>query len=517
MTMSLDRDRKRASARRPADDRPAGPETALARMRACAPGFALALSIGLHPMPAGAQTADPIKESARTEELSLGETAPRETVAPSTDPLVKFSGEIGLTNFDYRQYFHTPQDPHDLAIGGNIIAHTAEFAGFSAGAGLYVGQTLGLENRRSSDYNPELASPDGNRTTLRQAYAQYQSGRLLVRAGRQLVQTPFATQDYFTFHPRAYSGFAARYDILGDTGKAVEVGAMSLDTSPAKLSVMAMRMYDFAGRFVDGFTSGSEVSGGRPTRGFLALGVRYNGGIGTTKLVAQSWYYDFIDYARLAYGHVAVRSPIAADREFVAAVQAFRQWNSSGDGRSLADATDGVVRSVDAQIYGASVGSRVGNVTVSAIGNFAPTARGAFRNGGALQPYSMIPYTLFTDTLQTGVAELGPGYGYGVNVTFKALKGRFSSSLSAVRYKARFGYGKDVYTYGGPLGFGGLEATPNQDSWALDAINILDMSNIVKGLSGSYVLGIAHTEKGMTARRYANPFVISRAYLKLAF
>lgn len=528
MTMSLDRDRRPASALPTADDRaaPADPPRVanarpyrrLAYHRLANPaGIMLILSMALHPVAAAAQTADPIKESARTEELSLGETAPREKVAASAEPIIKISGEIGLTNFDYRQYFHTPQDSHDLAIGGNLIAHTASLAGFSAGAGVYVGQTLGLQDRSSPSYNPELASPDGNRTSLRQAYVQYQSGRLLVRAGRQLVQTPFATQDYFTFHPRAFSGFAARYDLLGDTGKGVEVGAMSLDTSPARLSVMAIRMYDFAGRFVDGFTSGSEVSGGRPTRGFAALGMRYNGGIGTTKLVAQSWYYDFIDYARLAYGHVAVRAPIATDREFVAAVQAFRQWNSSGNGRSLADATDGVVRSVDAQIYGASAGSRVGNVTVSAIGNYAPAAPGAFRNGGALQPYTMIPYTLFSDTLQTGVAELGPGYGYGINVTLKAFKGKFSSSLSAVRYKARYGFGKDVYTYRGPLGFGGLEATPNQHSWALDAINILDMSNIAKGLSSSYVLGIAHTDNGTTLRRYDNPFVISRFYLKWAF
>lgn len=477
--------------------------------------LALSLYAG-HCDDAVAQTADPIKEEQRNEGVALGEQAANEPPAEPTQ-LLTFSGEIGVTRFYYRNYFHSSQESRDIALGGNVIVHTAQLAGFSAGAGLYFGQTLGLYDRRSPGYNTELASADGNRTTLRQGYLQFQSERLLVRAGRQLIQTPFATQDYFTFHPRAFNGFAARYDVIGKSGPATDVSAMSLDTSTAKLSVMVTRMYDYAGRFADGFTKGSEVSAGHETRGFWAAGVRYNGQIGPSKLVAQAWYYDYIDYARLAYGHVAWRSPAGQDREFIAAFQAVRQWNSSGNGRELAIITNGNATSVDAQIYGASIGARSGGTTFSLIGNYAPRKRGAFRNGALLQPYTMIPYTLLTDTLQTGVAEGGPGYAYGANVTFKALQGRFSSSISAVRYKARYGFGKDYYTYKGPLGFGGTEAIPNQKSWAVDAINNLDLSKTLKGLSASYVLGIAHTENRPGYPHYDNPFVISRFYIKWAF
>lgn len=430
-----------------------------------------------------------------------------------------FQGMIGIINFNYLNHAHVNNDTHAFALGGHLIAHTGSFDGFSVGVGGYTAQSLNIyDKNHAAHYDGELTGQYFGIQSIRQAYLQFQTPKVEIRAGRQLIQTPYANQDYYTFNPRAFMGVAGVVNVLGEGNDKVDTGALTLDNDPAVFSIFATRMINYESRYSSAFTAANRYSGSRPTNGFIAFGARYHGDIGSTLLTAQAWYYDFYQYAQMVYGQVDLVQPVGHHQAIFGSVQALSEGNSAGNSQRIMDFTNGNANAVNAHIYGAKLGFSTRNVSLALVGDYSPIDYGSFRHGGMIHPYNDLTGTSFTDTMQTGISDFGPGYAYGITSHFAFLRNKLKVGISYIRYLVRYGYGGSVYSYTGNYGFPTGQYIPNQQLWALDAGASYDLSSVLKGLSIAEDTDIAEAQnRAGYAQNYQNPYFSSRFYLEYKF
>ena len=431
-----------------------------------------------------------------------------------------FHGMAGFMNFEYLHHpveaDHARHDTHSVGFGGHFVLHTGALHGFSVGFAGYTGQSLNIYDRNALGYDSELTGSHYGIQSFRQAYLQFQNAHMTLRGGRQLINTPWAREDYYTFNPRAFMGLAGVFDVIGKGPSGVRGGALSLADSPAAFSIFAARMFTYESRYSSSFTDANRYSGGMPTNGFVVVGARYQHHFGPTHVAVQAWYYDFYQYAQLFYGEANASRPIGHGRSVFGAVQLISEGNSSGDG--LLRATGGQAGSVDAHIYGAKLGISFGpggHDSVALVGDYNPINKDSFRHGGMVHPYNDLSGTFFTDTMQTGLGDMGPGYAYGVDTKFAFLRDKLDVGVNFIRYLARYGYGNSVYGITGEAGYpAGVKAMPNQKMWAMDVGASYDLSAILKGLSIAEDTDIAVAQNRAGYPHYQNPWFSSRFYLE---
>ncbi|HEX7390629.1 MAG TPA: hypothetical protein VF286_10990 [Acidiphilium sp.] len=423
-----------------------------------------------------------------------------------------FSGMVGLLNFNYLHNGNGPKDAGAFGVGGHLIVHTGSFEGFSVGVAGYTGQSLGIYNNARG--SSELTSSYHSIQSIRQAYLQYQSNYLEVRLGRQLISTPWANPDYYTFSPRAFMGVAGKINFVPTKTGGVDAGPMELSPDNTKFSVFAARMLNYDSRYSSAFTSGNRYTSS-PTNGFLTVGALFHDNYGTTEFTVQGWYYNFYRYAQLFYAEADVTQPISQDLTVFGAGQLTTEGNSSGDG--VMKFTDGNADSVDAQIFGGKLGVTYKNATIALIGDYSPVHYNSYRHGGLVHPYNDLSGTDFTDTMQTGLEVLGPGFAYGIATKFAFLNDKLNLSANYVRYVARYGHGGDVYSYTGAYGFAAGPTIPNQKLWALQVGASYDLSSILKGLYIEDDTDVQVAENRGDVGIYKNPYFSNRFYFKYRF
>lgn len=422
------------------------------------------------------------------------------------------SGMVGALNFDYLNHGHTPYDNHAFAVGGHLVVHTGSFHGFSVGLGGYTAQSLGLYNNLRG--STELTGQYHSIQTFRQAYLQYQTDAVAVRFGRQLINSPYAGEDYYTFNPRAFMGVAGVVNVIGGKSEGVNAGPLQLTGSTAKFSVFGARMFNYDSRYSSSFISGNRYTGS-PTNGFITIGALYQDVFRGTHLSVQGWYYDFYHFAQLFYGEADVSQPISPNSAILAAVQIVSEGNSSGSG--VYQFTAGNADSVNAHVYGGKLGMSFGNDTIALVGDYSPVSYGSYRHGGLVHPYNDLTGTVFTDTMQTGISDLGPGYAYGITSKFGFLHNKLGLSANYIRYVARYGYGGSTYSYNGPYGFPVGTAIPNEKLWAVQVGGSYDLSSILKGLYVEDDTDIEVAENRGSVGPYSNPYFSNRFYFKYRF
>ncbi|MCE5388788.1 MAG: hypothetical protein K0041_09450, partial [Acidithiobacillus sp.] len=95
-----------------------------------------------------------------------------------------------------------------FSLGGYLNAHTASLAGFSADVGFYTANSLGA-NRVNPDVT--LMGKGTSINALGQAYLQYEIPQvLLIRAGNQIVNTPWANSSDSRVIPATFQGVFAQ-------------------------------------------------------------------------------------------------------------------------------------------------------------------------------------------------------------------------------------------------------------------------------------------------------------------
>ncbi len=346
------------------------------------------------------------------------------------------TGHLRLYDFTRRHDGNGPLDTGALALGGNALVHTGEAAGLSAALDATVVTSLG----RYAHVNEVLVGPAHHLAALDQAFLQYRSRTVLVRIGRQVIQTPWAGPDLFTMLPRAFSG-----------------AAVTVEAVPEALSFFAARMTRYESRFADRFTAGNRYTSSQ-TNGFLALGARLGRDAPSRTVHAQAWVYDFYDFARLAYAEARFRSPGPGVR-LLAGLQAVRETGSGSERLGRVDCT----------IVGALLGLESGGARISLVYNRAPVHEESFRRGGLVHPYNDLSGTLYTDSMNDGLSDIGPGTALGVKAALHRGSSPLALSLAYVRYRAEFGYGGAAYDTSGPDGFPPGPAVRRQRQWAVDA------------------------------------------------
>ncbi|WP_298284633.1 hypothetical protein [Acidocella sp.] len=420
------------------------------------------------------------------------------------------SGELGATDFAYANAGHSGNTSNGFGVGGDIIVHTGAFQGFSVGLGGYTGQSLGLYSKNPNHDDTELTGRTHGLQSMREAYLQYENGWLELRGGRQMINTPYADQDLYTFSPRAYTGVAGVIDILGHNGSDSDSAPMSLNASTAELAVMGARMFNYDSRYSSSFTNGNRYL--THSNGFITFGARYQNSFDAINVSLQGWYYDFYGLAQMVYGQADFATPVGYNRTLFASAQMAAEGNSGAGNTAYGN--------VDAHIYGGKLGMSFGADQISLIGDYSPQAYNSFHHGGVIHPYNDNSGVTFTDTMQVGIPDLGPGYAYGITGTIMAFNDKLKINPTYVEYNADYGFGGNTFSYGGAYGFPAGE-TPirNEKIHVVDCGFNYDLASLLKGLSVTWNTdaAFAQNNSAQTQQHYDNPYFSSRFYLKYDF
>lgn len=439
----------------------------------------------------------------------------------------QLSGRLGVYDFARNHNINKPfpgnptQDPdanynlRALAAGGNLYAETGMVYGLSAAAGVSFSEAL----RDKDNLNPNLVGPKGHYRTLNRAYLQFNLSGLRVRAGRQNIHTPFVSDDQFGFIPRSFAGFSIAADPIAlatdaqapkddfGTGKTVAGSATRQRLAPVaydndllmpltfagktqahpKWRVYFARMYKFERRTSDHFQDGNRYTPN--TSGFYTLGTHIRQDTGHGDYIGQVWHYNFNGTADLQYVEGGYQLPALWVSDHFDGIKPYARL------QYVHETEAGVAKlgPIDAEVYGAKLGVRTSHVGLSLVGHYAPVHADSFRGGQVAHPYTDLSGLFYTDTINDGVGDLGPGFGYGVR-----LDGQASDNISVfsryVRYRARFGQSHDFYDVSGPQGFAAnTPITRNQDSWGWDSGFTYDfgaLSDRLAGLQIQDTLGI---------------------------
>ncbi len=421
------------------------------------------------------------------------------------------SGHLRLYDFrrrnDGNAPYPTPQTPaaqqdqtydrRGTAYGGDLSVSTGRLYGFSVHTSLFT--THPLVNYDDKVYNGVLGQPrDLNQIT--EGFVQYQKQGVRVRAGRQLINTPFANTDMFTLLPRSFygvSGTVSLYDTFQHHGPQEVKNAryevsqympFSYDpgTSTPDLKVYWARFTRTQGRFTDQWsdrnTTGYPVG---ETSGLMTAGIQYQQQTPMGGLLGQAWFYNFFNIAKMGYAEAGYQLPPLSGygiRPFVR-LQALRETESGS--ASLGP--------VDATIYGGKLGVQGRDWKASILAQYSPVSRGSFRNGGFVHPYSDLSGTLFDDTMNSGIEDSGPGRSWGVR-----LSGSVTDNLSAftryVWHKASYGFNGNYYDFSGSQGYpANAVISKGQTGYGLDVgftYQLAGMSANLEGLSIGNNIGI---------------------------
>lgn len=408
--------------------------------------------------------------------LSLGAATPghaetfRDAFKSNVVDDAKISGHLRIYDFRRRNDGNAPYpvpqsspaqqsqsyDRRGTAYGGDISMSTGSLYGFSAHTSLFT--THPLVHYNDNDYNGVLGQPR-NLNQITESYLQYQRQGVRLRAGRQLVNTPFANTDMFTLLPRSFYGVSSTISLFDTFQKhgpqevknaQYEVSQYMPFSYDAAASTPDMKLY--VGRFTRSLGRFTDQWSGHNTTGYpvgdqsglMTAGLQYQQQTVVGGLLGQAWFYNFFNIAKMGYVEAGYQFPKLASnglRPFVR-LQAVRETDSGS----------AALGQIDAAIYGGKLGLQGPNWKASVLAQYAPVNQGSFRNGGFVHPYSDLSGSLFDETMNSGIEDSGPGRSYGVR-----LSGSVTDNLSMftryVWHKATYGFNGNYYDFSGSQGY----------------------------------------------------------------
>ncbi|AWN16663.1 hypothetical protein [Salinisphaera sp. LB1] len=411
-------------------------------------------------------------------------------------------GRVGF--YDFRRWHDTNQpypgqaktgdnyNTENTNFGAQIGITTGRLYGFSAGAEFVYEHALYGNNAAGTKLNCNLACSTVENLT--QGYLQFNAYGFQLRGGRQLINTPLAGADQFTFLPRAFQGVSAVWRPLDTMKRMSFTGGGSAKTegnsgpqinqsSVAQTATYETNQYlPFFGLDASAMDQPEwQVFGAKITRyegrgnsssfvkknryfdnvsGFWSLGTSYrnvmsNGG----QVVGQYYHYDFqqtesADYGEIGYMAPTMGSGTMAWAPYVRA-QAIAAYNAD---------KSRIPQGINSQIYGLKLGVQSGMVGFSVFANFSPEHNNSFNHGQLLHPYTDLSGVIYTDTMNDGIQEQGPGWAAGARIDFTPTD-NFSMYARYVQYEAKYGHSHDFYFGGGSNGQIGDGRNGNPDSF----------------------------------------------------
>lgn len=121
------------------------------------------------------------------------------------------SGQIRLGYIWHNPDEDGAKSTDDLALGGQLKFETAPLYGLFLGAAFYTSHSLIQPDEE--DFNDEMSSPDQHYDLLAEAYINGGWEGFNIRAGRQLIDTPFADSDDIRMTPHTFEAAVAGYEL----------------------------------------------------------------------------------------------------------------------------------------------------------------------------------------------------------------------------------------------------------------------------------------------------------------
>ena len=368
----------------------------------------------------------------------------------------KISGQVRSYYFSRLYGAASVPNQNSFAIGGLLDIKTAPFlGGFGLGVSFYTANDLGTHGYSPSTVDTTMMGLTPSLNALGQAYIQYaKPGQLLVRAGDQIINTPWMNNSDARILPATYQALLAQYSPFpGVKLEALREFRWKSRTSP---NYYKDNLYYGTGYSGDPIYGGVQKlpSFAPQAQGTLAFGA-------STAIVgakAQVWYYDFYHFARMFYGSGSYTLKTATGIDPLVGAQFVREWenNSLLNSRMGAQPVDNIIgNTVNGSAWGVQVGANFDIVpTILGKGQFTWSYNeiiphlGAIGGGAIVSPYTIGYATdpLYTTSMIRGLVEMGPGDGWKVKWIQNILHKQFLWMAAFARYHTYYsGNSNDVY------------------------------------------------------------------------
>ncbi|MGH8398350.1 MAG: OprD family outer membrane porin [Gammaproteobacteria bacterium] len=408
---------------------------------------------------------------------------------PFTDFLQQGTWNGYLRDYYFTRNFTAPGAPNNLAansFGGMFNYLSPSFGdGFSAGGTFWSAQDIfGLNNQTQNNEHLDTTLYGTQPIyTLGQAYLQWKSERVLVRAGNQLMNTPWMGASDSRMVPATYQGVLADFSL--SQGLELIVAREFRWKSRTSSAFSATSLYNSNG--FDNIYGGApdDNVGTQTSDGTTTAGLTYqNGG-----LSVAGWYYKFYGLTNAAYANGAYTFNTGSAVNPVIGAQYLHESDS---------ADNLLTASVDNSTYGAMVGINFSGNSLIASYNKISSNTGSFRDGGIVSPYS-VGYAsdpLYTTSMTAGLVEKGVGSAWKLAGTFYFFGKQLRLLTSYARYNTE----------------------PNfADTNEADMDLTWFFSGSLKGFSVRNRLGIIHGLNGTYGAPNAGTFYFNRVILQYDF
>lgn len=377
-----------------------------------------------------------------------------------------------LRSYYFSRLYGSPKVPNQsaYALAGILNARSPRLlGGFEIGGSFFTASALGFNNSsRPPSYphlDPTLLGPESSLTALGQAYVQYHKPSLLIRVGDQEFNTPWMNESDSRVFPATYQ-------------------AAFIEVDPVKtLHIIGLREFRWKSRtsgayyhdnlyYPSTYDGDSAYGGGTAlgpqapkAQGTLAFGASYAG----HGIKSGVWYYQFSNFATMAYGDTSYTLPLVRNIEPFVGGQFLREWdgNSLLNANRFGNAIDGYRgNGVNATAYGLQVGigyalntPLFGRGSVALSYNGIPSHAGSIGDGAIVSPFTVGYATdpLYTTAMIRGLVELGPGDAKKVAITQRLFNNHVLAVIAFSKFDTKLNgssndaYFDVTYSFGGSL------------------------------------------------------------------
>jgi outer membrane porin, OprD family len=390
-----------------------------------------------------------------------------EGAVSSPASFIHVEGTLRYYNFSKEYESPTHQNERSGAVGGLLRLSTTPFlGGFGLGLGLYGAWSTHSFPPGDREQEPTLVGAAPVLTAVGEAYGQYAHDGLLIRGGRQIMNTPWMGPRDSRMMPQTFNGLWGQYEPL--TG----------------LQLVLARVYTFKSRDSSGFSYdnlyypspylGDELQGTTkifPMRtlpakapGALAAAVRYE----RQGAHVELWYYDFYDFAQTEYldGGYTFGAPDAGWHPYIDA-QYMRQ--SGGDYLTRYDATlFGMGGKANVTLWGLRGGVKFGATNLSVSYDNLEHHSGSFGGGAIVSPYGNRT-ALYASAMTAYLFKYGPGGSLKLAGTHWFLHHSMKLQLAALEFHTSYSGHSDTLYFDGSYSFrGALQGLRIRDRLAWD-------------------------------------------------
>ena len=233
---------------------------------------------------------------------------------------IKTSGELRLAYL--KKDNNKSQDTSATALGGVL---KFEFPTFNDNlkfnlAGYYSSALSDLSGDVSkNEFNEDLTNENKSYATFGEANLSYSDDSLLVRVGRQIVNTPLLGDDEFRMHKQTFEGSLINYKIDSFSLTAAYLTSwQGADTG----------VYSETSRNFNEF----QALGTAQTKGVSLIGIDYEKQFDKKVLNSRAYYYDINKYSKVFYADVSLNSEINDNSSYDIAFQFSKQNEKDNSG-----------------------------------------------------------------------------------------------------------------------------------------------------------------------------------------